>query len=1099
MNKFIKRCLLACCLCIITVKTTLAQDILSKKITLSFTNASLDKALQDITAITGLKFAYPDNLLDKAARVSKSFRNEKLSDILNKLLPDNLSYKLIDNTIVLKNAPLKKTQAPQVQTPAINIQGTVTDDQGNLIPGATVRIKNTSQVAITNAQGYFGFNGINSNAVLLAGYLGYTTREIPIEEQTQINIVLTQNNARLNEVVVVGYGTQQKVNLTGSVAVLKGEEIATRQVGQTSAALQGMAPGVTVKQQGGQPGKDGGSLRIRGVGTISGSGNGGADPLILVDGVVADMNNIDPNEIASISILKDASSAAIYGSRAANGVILITTKRAGDKKSGVSYNTYIGWQQPTNKPKIVNAIDHMTLLNEAYTNIGLTPLYPQTTIDEYREKMSTDPDHYPNTDWQKTLFTTNGFMQHHSISVAAAGEKAKMLAILSYQDQEGIIPNTNFKRYNLRINSDARINDRFSTTMDVFLRRTDLSEPAAGTGNIFYWIYRMPATQPARYSNGLYGEGWNGDNPLAKALDGGLSTSQDISAIVNLGLKYKPAQWLTAEIYYSPKYYEPHTKSFVNTIQTYRPDYTPGYKFNPTNSLTEGYSRDWNNNLRALLTFNHQFNGGHELTVLGGYQQEDDNNTYISAFRDSFALPQYQQLSSGSNNIDQKASGTTTEWALRSFFGRINYNYKQRYLLEINGRYDGSSRFAPENHYAFFPSFSAGWRISEEPFLKNRLRFLDNLKLRGSWGRLGNQNINGLYGYSTYIALGATNYIFNGQVSNGAALLDMANRNIQWETTEETDAGMDITLWQKLNITAEYYRRRTTGILLQLNIPGTVGLNSPYQNAGVVANNGWDFSATYNDHIGQLGYAITLNASDVKNKVVDMKGILQTGLTVNRVGYPLYSIYGYEAEGFFQSKDEVNNHAKQFGNVAPGDIKYKDENGDGVVDSKDQKVIGSTIPRYTYSLNLALKWKGFDLSVLGQGVGKANGYLYNQAIFPFYTGGTIQEQHKDRWTPDHTNAKFPRLAFNETNNIQNSTFWMKNAAYLRIKNLQVGYTLPEATLKALKLQKVRVYASGQNLFTFDNFWQGYDVEAPVSDGSWYAQVKTFSIGVDVNF
>ncbi|WP_184177550.1 TonB-dependent receptor [Rhabdobacter roseus] len=1075
-----------------------AQELLNQRVTVQVQNQKIEMALDLIAKQTGTRFMYSPELIKAQRKISYEAQNKKLETVLDELLkPIQIGYEVSGSQILLKRLAPQSSLLRRVEDEIHNlhldlrVSGTVTDETGNGLPGVSVVLKGTQRGTTTNPEGKFQLEVPDNSAVLVFSFVGYITQEITVGARSNLSVSLAPEDQTLNEVVVVGYGIQKKVNLTGSVASVSSDELIKRPVGQTTAALQGMVPGLTITQRSGQPGKDGGNIRIRGIGTLS-----DANPLVILDGVESSLNNIDPNEIESISVLKDAASAAIYGSRAANGVILITTKRANDKGFSLNYNTYFGVQSPTNMPTIVGALDHMEMINEAYTNVGRSPLYTQAFIDEYRTQGSTNPDRYPNTDWQKLTLRNNSLMQSHYVGLNAGNERIKVLGSFSYLNQDGIIPNTNFKRYNVRINSDIKLNEKFSTSMDLFLRRTDLTEPSAGTGYVFHWMRRIPANQAGVLSTGQYGEGWNGDHPLARAQDGGLNLESALSAIMNLNLRYSPTKWLTANLIYAPKFNEPHNKSFSNITRTYRWDGTPSFAIPGRNSLTEQFTRSWYNNLRATVTFDKLLANSHQLTVLAGFQQEDQRDNWISAYREVFILPDYQEINSG-NRENERTGGSASHWALQSFFGRLNYNYKEKYLFEANARYDGSSRFAQGNKYALFPSVSAGWRISQESFMNSVANVVTDLKIRASWGRLGNQNI-GLYPFSAFIGIGNSNYVFGDQIQTGASLNAMANPEIQWETTTVSDLGLDLNLWSKLTVTADYYHRKTTGILLQLDIPTMLGLTAPYQNAGVVENKGWELALNYRDRVGDLSYGVTVNLSDVKNKVLDMRGIQRSGRQVSREGHAIDSFFGYEAIGLFQSADEVASSPKQFGTVAPGDIKYRDVNGDNVINNQDQVIIGSPIPRYTYSTNFDLGYKGFDLSVFFQGVGKADGFLFGQGIMPFYLGGTVQEQHKDRWTPNNPDATFPRFAFNEINNEQNSDFWMKSAAYLRLKNVQLSYTIPGTLLKKY-IQRARIYVSGQNLLTFDNFWQGYDVEAPVSDGGWYPQMKVYSLGLDLKF
>ena len=1061
-------------------------------IRLSKKETKIKDVLSSLETRTGYFFVYPDDLLLDEKNIFLEGNRESVYDILANIAKNsNLKFKQVNNAIYVGVVERDEISATiPIAIDLVEIKGQVTDANGAGIPGATVLIEGTTTGTATDIDGNFSIDA-PEGAVLTISFIGYQTQRITVGNQTTLQVIMEEDLSSLDEVVVVGYGTQKKVNLTGAVSTISSAEIVNQPVGQTSMALQGIAPGVTVTQRSGQPGSDGGTIRIRGLGTL-----GDQSPLIMVDGVETNLNNVDPNEIESISILKDASSAAIYGARAANGVVLVTTKR-GVEGVRVNYNMYAGFQVPTALPEIVGPIDHMLMANEAYTNIGNTPQYTDEFIEEYRAGMPSDQ--YPDTDWQKLTMSNSAFMHNHNISVNAGSEKTKLFASISYMEQDGIIPNTDFSRFNMRLNSDIKITERLTASTDIFLRRTVQNQPSSGTGYVFHWMRRIPATEVGILSNGRYGEGCNGDHPLARSKDGGLNTNESLDAVLNFRLDYKFTDWLSAEVMYAPKFWNPHSKIFSNITQTYARDgVTPTFFIPQRNSLTERFDRELYNNLRAIVTVDKTINEAHTIGFTGGFQQEDQINKWISARREVFPLPDYQQINAG-NRANELTGGSASHWALRSVFGRATYNYKDRYLFEANVRRDGSSRFADGNRFGVFPSFSAGWRISEEAFMQD-YTIIDQLKLRASWGQLGNQNI-GLYPYASFMVMGGSgqDYVFNNAHSPGAALNDMANSDILWETSESTDVGLEFNLWGKLDVSIDYYYRLTKDILLPLNIPLTLGLGAPYQNAGTVENKGYELMVNYRNRVGEVNYGVMVNFSDVKNNIIDMRGIENTGRTVNREGSPIGSFFGYVDDGLFQSQEEVDDHASQFGNVGPGDIKYKDLNDDGVINDQDQTVIGSPIPRYTFGARFNVDYKGLDISLFLQGVGKADGYLYGQGVMPFFLGGTVQEQHKDRWTPDNPDASYPRLAWNQTNNEQTSSFWMKSAAYMRLQNLQIGYTFPKTILETIKIQNLRIYVSGRNLLTFDNFYEGYDPEAPVSDGGWYPQMTTYTLGLNVNF
>jgi TonB-linked SusC/RagA family outer membrane protein len=969
------------------------------------------------------------------------------------------------------------------------ITGRVVDENGAALAGASVVVKGTTQGTTTNAEGAFRLSITGDKAVLKISSVGYLEKEVTADGGGSLSVVLPSEASTLNNVVVVGYGTQKKVNLTGSVSAVSSETISSRQSGQASAALQGVAPGVTVTQNSGRPGGDGGTIRIRGIGTLS-----DPNPLVLIDGVEGSLNDIDPNMIESISVLKDAASASIYGSRAANGVILVTTKRAKGGKLTIHYHAYTGWQTPTNLPDLVNAVDHMLLTNKAYVNTGRAPLYSDDLLNKYRTEGPANRDLYPDTDWQKEVLTGSGVMQSHFISLNGGGEKIRFLTSLGYFDQKGIIENSGFRRFSLRNNADVRFSSRLHMKFDVQLLGEITKEPGPGSASVFHWMNRIPANQAGVYSGGNWGEGWNGVNPIAFTRVGGIRKNVRPTALLNASLSYQPVKWLKAELTAAPRYAESNDDYFNRAIQTYKADGTEAYVSPAKSSLFLENSRSLYNNLRATLTYDQGF-GPHGFKVLAGVSREDYRNDNFNASREGFILPDYPVLNTGTAD-NQLNGGSAAEWALQSFFGRLNYDYREKYLLEVNGRYDGSSRFAAGHKYGFFPSVSAGWRVSEESFMEGLRGVVRELKLRGSWGRLGNQNI-GNYPFTSSIAMGS--YTIGGQVVSVAALNTLANSEISWETTEMTNVGIDMTLFSNLSVTGDYYFKESRDILYDLDIPLIVGLGKPYQNAGVVHNRGWELGLHYKGKARDFAYDLGFAISDVRNKVIDLKGVNRTGLTVSREGYAINSIWGLEAEGLFQSDDEAAGHAKQFGVTKAGDIRYKDQNKDGIINDADNVIIGSTIPRLTYSSTLNASYKGLGLMVFLQGVGKADGYLYQQGIMPFFNGGTVHEQHKDNWSPDNPDAAFPRLAFSETNNEKNSSFWLKDASYLRLKNVQLSYVIPARIIRKAGIDNLRLYVSGQNLHSWDNFWEGYDVEAPVGTGNVYPQVKIYSFGLNVNF
>ena len=1002
------------------------------------------------------------------------------------------------------------------------VSGVVTSEEDHQgLPGVNILVKGTTQGTVTDIDGNYSLSVPGPDAVLVLSSVGFMSQEITVGDQTQINVSMAPDLQSLEEVVVVGYGTQKKENLTGSVESIDGSEIARQPVMQASQALAGKAPGVTVTQNSSQPGSDNATIRIRGTGTI-----GNSDPLVLIDGVPGDMNGIDPKDIESMSVLKDAAAASIYGSRAANGVILITTKRGSSGEFKVNYSGYAGWQTPTNLPEYLGGYEYMTNYNLARQNLGQDPLYSQEFIDAWQANYATDPDHYPNTDWIEETFTEIGLQQHHHLSLSGGGETARVLGSVSYMDQGGNIPNYNFKRYQARINTDITVSDKMGVNFDLNVRRSVRKQPSGGLEQVARQAFRIPPIFAAQYSDGSWGPGWNGQNPVAVSLAGGIDEDQFNYVRGILKAYYRPIEGLELSAMYAPEYNDTFGKEFNRQYQVFNFDTKDlEYTFPDRNSLTQANVRWLTNNFNAVATYEKNW-GNHFIKGLVGYELITFRGDRFTAFRDNFPLQDYPQLNVGAQDNMQN-NGTAREWGLQSYFARLNYDYQGRYLLEANVRRDGSSRFARDNQYGIFPAFSAGWRISEESFFSG-VDFITELKLRASWGQLGNQNmfndndndptndpVRAYYPFASTISLD-NGFIFGGVPVNGAAQIDLANRVISWETTETTNVGLDLAMIQnQLTFSAEYYVRNTRDILLQLPVPTTIGLNAPFQNAGAVKNTGWDLALGWQDAIGDFSYRINANLSDVRNEVTDLReaGPFIDGYEIIQEGDPINAIYGYQATGYFRNQEEVDNAPRQFGEVAPGDIRYAnqltiDTNGDGVFDeaddaitAADRVVIGNPFPRLTYGLNLGFDYKGFDLSLFFQGVGKRDVFLRGDAVWAFQNGGKIQQWHTDYWTPDNPDATHPRLvATTSHNNYETSSFWVWNAAYLRMRNLTFGYTFPQTFTDKAGVDNLRLYFSGQNLFAIDDLPPGWDPETPNgATGGIYPITAVFTFGVDLTF
>lgn len=1088
----------------------------AQKIRIEEHNASLHQIFEEIKSQTGYSFVYNSNKI-KSTQTSIKVQDATLEQTLAALFRNlPFSYKIVKTNVLVKEdqtktlafaAPVKTIAAPSVAAQSI-IKGRVTDSKGESLPGATVAVKGTSFSMLTDNNGNFSFDLNPQENTLVISYIGFLPKEVAASASFQ-TVVLLEDIQALGEVVVVGYGTQKKVNLTGSVSTIGSEQLERRPIVSTSTALQGLAPGVTVTSQTGAPGADGGQIRIRGVNSFGGSDS---SPLVLIDGIAGTMDLVDVNLIESISVLKDAASAAIYGSRAANGVILITTKRAGKDKIAFNYKGYSGWQEATAIPKVTDGMTFMRIFNEANMNDSGYELYSPEAIEEFRQEYAKDPD---NFDWQKAILNGSGFTQNHFASLSAGSGKIRIAPSISYVSQDGIIKNTGFERYTVRNNMDINPTENLSIKFDMSVTNTDRLQ-IANEGSIWNYLGRMPTNIPIR-RNGLWSEGWVKNNPVGFIEDGGNRKANNLELFGNLTLNYKPVEWLSLTGIVAPRYRTRNNHTFIKSVMTYNDDGTEAGALNTFTELTETASRYYFGNYQFLSSATKSWNG-HTFKLLAGVSRETYDEKYLMGYRRDFTYDTYEVLTAGANNETKDNDGTQSQWELASAFGRFNYDFRNKYLFEANLRYDGTSRFIGKNRWGAFPSFSAGWRISEEAFLQDAKHTVNELKLRASWGKLGNQNIGtSYYPFAETLAVGSISMA--DQIYQLVTLNTMSNPDLRWEETTMTGVGLDTRLFNRLSITADWYTKDTDGILLTLYTSQLTGLNPPYQNAARVRNDGLEFSAQYDNQWGDFRLGLGVNYSNIKNEIIDMKGQTSGALLRQQEGSAINSIYGYIADGFYQSEEEIEAGPTQFGTLHPGDIRYKDlagafdENGNPIPDGKitddDKVIIGSTIPQHTYGATIDLGWKGFRLNAILQGVGKADGYLNSHYVIPAVNSSAIKTWQLDYWTEENRDAEFPRLSVTSTNNTQNSTFWKRNAAYLRLKNIQVGYEIPKKLLSKVGIGGLYIYANGQNLFTKTNFWQGYDPEvaydAGASDGvslggaNYYPQVKVYSFGIDLKF
>lgn len=1056
--------------------------------------------LNEIENTTEYSFFYNTRHVDLDKKVSVSVNGGDIFEVLDEVFEGtNITYTVKDKNIVLS---LKRQESRATQN-TLKIKGNVVDKDGIPIIGANVKVKGTSNGTITDLDGNFVLE-VENGAVLEVSFIGYITQTLKASDKL-MNIVLKDDTQKLDEVVVVGYATQKKESLSSAVSAVSGEDLQKRPSQNLQTALQGTTPGLTVWNKGGEPGENSVAFRVRGVTSMSGNESDLA-PLVIVDGIEQSYNDINPSDIASISVLKDASSTAIYGSRAANGVILITTKRGESGKFRVKYNFSLDLQNLTVVPEHMSTLDYLNLQNVAYSNRpGGKPVYSEEEIQKYVSEE--DLLHYPKpNDWFNQLIQKNAPMQNHNITISGGSDKLKTIASFNYFSQEGVVPNRDAKRYSVRLNNDYKLLSNLKLAADFNLKRNTRTG-TLNSGGIYHRMIHGSQFAVPVYPDGTYGLSKQGWNPilLADPDYAGERKTVDDYGIMNLKADWEIVKNLSFSTQYGVEIMKRNTQEFTPTYEVR--DYWNKdniLKIGPSKNSLKEYRLEylqstWNN----ILTYNFNIADKHKINLLGGYSE-------ILYKQSSLTALGYDYYNNSLRDLSQSELGTREvnsaypEWGLRSVFGRINYSYLDKYLFEMNMRYDGSSRFAKGNRYAFFPSFSVAWRISEEKFWEKIKDAIPSLKIRSSWGLTGNSNVV-LYSYIPDLQLD-NYYVFNGNLAQGVKQSTLASEDITWETTAQFDIGLDASfLNNKLMFTFDWYKKHTTDILLDLPIPGVVGLDPAPTNAGVIDNKGWETSLTYRDQIGKLSYSLSFNLSDVKNKIVDRAGAGPTyssekNWIVNKEGEEFNSLWGYRCGGYLTQEDFDNGYPVFSPDAKPGDLKYLDLNNDGVITADDKDIIGSTIPRFVYGFDAMLNWKGFDLNIQFQGVGKQDMAVMGAYVEAGSWEGFALEIAKDYWTPENTDARFPRPQKQNNKNTEASDFWVVDASYLRLKNLQLGYTLPSKISKKFFCERLRFFVGGTNLLTFSELddW-GMDSEAPTGRGDYYPVLKTWSFGLNVEF
>lgn len=974
------------------------------------------------------------------------------------------------------------------------------------LAGVSIRAS-ASRGTVSLTDGSFSLSS-SIGATLHLSMEGYLPKDVKVTHAGLGVILMDPSQRSLDSVVVVGYGTQKKVNLTGAISTVSMEEKQGQPITNVSNALHGV-PGLFVNLSNSQPGVDRSTIRIRGIGTLNSN-----DPLVLVDGIEYSMDELNPEDIASISVLKDAS-AAIYGSRAANGVILVTTKK-GQGAAKVNYSYYYGQQKTTFMPDAIwDPIAYMKLKDQAELNEGKTAVdYSDADIAEYQNGMKTDPYTYPANNWFD-IALNNGTIQKHDLSVGGSTDKYQYRFSLGYLDRNGVMigPNNHENKYSIGLNTSVNVTRRLKVGLNLDGYYRNYTQPFYNS----FWQY-LTRTLPIltdTLKDGRYGNSWlrtpgrnNWENPRMIAYTG-YSKKLVQRFLASTFLDYKLPWDITYHAQFGVDKYDGLLDEFTPQVQTFNPKTLAATNWNSPATAPRASETDYNNlaiHFYNTLNWLHTFGGSHHTAVMLGSSYDNFGTSQFAGAMTGYLDATLTALDAGT--IRYSTSGNSTTDVLESYFGRLNYDYDGRYLLEATFRYDGSSRFAEGHRWGFFPSVSAGWRIDKEKFFAQNDLF-QLLKIRASVGQMGNQAVP-LYSYENAIVLGQ-NYAFGGVLQSGAAATTYSDPNISWETTTTYNVGVDAELLKSLSVTVDAYKKRTTGILRTVNIPSQVGgLAGPQENIGTMDNTGVELSVKYKNRIGEVGYGVFGTLSYNKNKVVDIAGQIlynyQSSIsTITKAGYPIDAFYLLHATGIFQSDAEVKQSPYQSAATRAGYLKFEDVNKDGIINGDDRKVINSStvIPKYSYGFGLDLDYKGFTLSGVFQGVAGIKVYPTANMAFPFNNGAdATREWLTDAWTPTHTNARLPIVTESTGNadNFQASDFWLRSGAYLRLKDVQLSYAIPKRWLSLAKISRISVYVNAENWVTFCKY-KDFDPESLLNSNTLYTypMLKTISGGINVNF
>lgn len=1123
---------------------TYSQD---KKITLEVQNATIKEVFREIEDLSEFRFLYNQNKVDVNRKVSLNAYKKPISDILDSLFSEtDIYFKVKKKQIILKEGKPKEKLIPgtsNVMQETITVTGTVTEaETGMPIPAANILEKGTSNGVMSDFDGNFSIK-VSADAILQISYIGYATKEVNVNDRNEIDIVLEEDAAALEEVVVVGYGTQKRENIVGSVATVGGEDIQKSANLNVSNAITGRVAGVVATQGSAEPGNDNSNIRIRGTNTL-----GDSSPLVVIDGIPArpgGFARLNPADIKDISVLKDAS-AAIYGARAANGVILVTTKRGKEGKPEFSYNYNLGFTQPTVIPDLADASQYAEMRNEleiyklptnewqsakngfetsgVYTRPDGSEVLAPFTPEEFQKIASgEDPWSYPNTDWFGETLKEWSTQQKHNMQISGGTEDLNFLASLDYQDQDAFYKNsaTNYQQYGLRINMDANINEYISAKIGVLGREEDRNYPTQSAAAVFRMLMRSSPLSNAYWPTGEPGPDIEfGQNPVV------ITTNQtgydrdkryyfqtngqvEIEVPGVEGLKFTGTASVDKYIRQNKRWEIPwylYTWQGEYQDDGETPALVEGQRGPAEPNLNQSSEDQLNILLGGVLSYDRKFDD-HEINILAGVNRETIKNESFGAFRRYFLSTSVDQMFAGGQE-EINNTGSAYERARLNYFGRVGYNYNQKYLAEFLWRYDGSYMFPKETRYGFFPGVMLGWRISEENFWKDNIPVVNFLKLRGSWGQMGNDNVTfdgNLAEYQFLSTYGLGSYVAGGAVNQTLYESRVPNTLITWEVANNYNIGLDGQIFDGLiNFEFDAFLNKRSSILWRRNasIPQSTGMTLPAENIGEIENRGFDFNIGHAGNAGEVSYSVNINGGYAKNKIIfwdEAPGAPEWQKTTGRtIGSGLYYIY----DGVFKDEQDIANNTLDYSEVTntlrPGDMKYVDYDGDGAITGDDRvRRDKNTTPTFQGGLNLAAFYKNFDLSILFQGA--AGGELRVGTDESGSIGNYLEEVYENRWSIDKPSSVHPRITDRGNQYYSyGNTYWLQSSDYIRLKNIELGYTLPNELGEKVGVSSLRVYASGFNLLTWSGM-KALDPEATSSTGQYYPQSRIINLGVAITF